>query len=126
MEMDREGVTYTIDTIKALKSVYKDSDLYFITGSDSLLQINKWKDYEELLSICKFIAAKRPGYINAMLDRTIEDINLKYINPIYTMEAPLLDISSSQIRDRVKRDLSITYLVPRPVEVYIHNNNLYR
>lgn len=126
MEMDRQGITYTIDTIKALKTMYEDVDLYFIMGSDSLLQIHKWKNYEELLNICKFIVASRPGYDNNMLENIIKDLNFKFNSPIFTMEAPLLDISSSEIRERIKNNKSISYLVPRPVEIYIHKNKLYR
>lgn len=126
MEMDREGITYTIDTIKALKSMYEDTDLYFIMGSDSLLQIHKWKDYKKLLNSCKFIVAKRPGYNNNMVDRAIEELNTQFNSSIFSMEASLLDISSSEIRERIKKGLSISYLVPRPVEIYIQKNKLYR
>lgn len=125
IEMDREGVTYTIDTINALKSIYDNTDFYFIMGADSLLQIYSWKDYEKLLNMCKFIVAKRPGYKDNKLDEVKSDLNLKYNSQIFIMEGPLLDISSSQIRERVKKGISITYLVPRAVEIYIYKHKLY-
>ncbi|NLX61571.1 MAG: nicotinate-nucleotide adenylyltransferase [Tissierellia bacterium] len=125
IEMDRKGVTYTIDTINALKSIYDNTDFYFIMGADSLLQIYSWKDYEKLLNMCKFIVAKRPGYKDNKLDEVKSDLNLKYNSQIFIMEGPLLDISSSQIRERVKKGISITYLVPRAVEIYIYKHKLY-
>ena len=100
LEMDREGVTYTVDTINTLKSIYENTDFYFIMGSDSLLQIHTWKEYEKLLKSCKFIVAKRPGYTSDTLDKIKEDLSLKYNSQIYILEAPLLDISSSEIRQK--------------------------
>ncbi|HHV46933.1 MAG TPA: nicotinate-nucleotide adenylyltransferase [Tissierellia bacterium] len=126
IEMDRKETTYTIDTINLLKSLYKDVDFYFIMGSDSLLQIHEWKDYKKLLGLCNFVVAKRPGYNNSNLDRLIEELSSSCNSSIYTLEASLLDISSSEIRNRVSKNLPISYLVPESVERYIYKNNLYR
>lgn len=125
MEMEREGITYTIDTIKHLKSKYRDTDFYFLLGADSLLQIHKWRNYEELLELCNFIVAKRPDYDNDNLDLVIERLNEQYKGHIYILDAPLIDISSTEIRDRVKNGLSIKYLVPESVETYIYKSGLY-
>lgn len=125
IEIQREGTTYTIDTIKSLQSKYKNTEFYFIIGSDSFYNIHKWKDYKELLSLCKFIVAKRPDIDDQRLEDKAKEFNQKYKDSIYILEAPLIDISSTRIRDRVKSGLSIKYLVPETVEFYIKQNKLY-
>ena len=62
MEIDRDGPTYTVDTLRTLGAHNRDAELYFITGADAMLEILDWKDPDEVLSIAHFIAASRPGY----------------------------------------------------------------
>ena len=126
IELKREGISFTVDTIKHLKSIFSGAELYFIMGSDSLLQIEKWKDYEELLSLCNFIVAKRPNYDDEQLKRKVDNLNSLYKSFIYIVEGPVLDVSSSDIRNKVQRGESITYLVPNPVEEYIYKHELYK
>ena len=126
MELKKEGVSFTIDTIKYLKSNYRDSEIYFILGSDSLFQIDTWKDYEELLTLCNFIVVARPHYNNEKLRNLVDNLNNLYNSSIHIVEGPVLDISSSEIRDRVRKGLSISYLVPKPVEEYIYKHGLYK
>ncbi|WP_414713603.1 nicotinate-nucleotide adenylyltransferase [Schnuerera sp.] len=126
IEIEREGITYTIDTIKYLKSRYKDTDFYFILGSDSLYQIHKWKDHKELLSLCNFIVAKREDLDYKTLEYKVKELNNNYESNIYILESPLIDISSSEIRNRINKQLSIKYMVPNSVEIYIEKNKLYK
>lgn len=126
IEIQREGITYTIDTIKYLKTKSNSTDFYFILGSDSLYQIHKWKDYEELLSLCNFIVAKRKGLDDRKLENRIKELSQLYNSNIHILESPLIEISSTEIRERVKNRLSIKYLVPKAVELYINKNNLYK
>jgi len=126
IELRKEGISFTIDTIKHLKSVFSDAELYFILGSDSLLQIETWKDYRELLNLCNFIVAKRPNYNDQELIKSIDNLNKLYGSSIYIVEGPVLDVSSSEIRDKVRSGESITYLVPKPVEEYIYKYGLYK
>lgn len=125
VEIQREGTTYTIDTIKSLQAEYENTEFYFIIGSDSLYNIHKWKDYRELLNLCKFIIAKRPDIEDQRLEDRAKEFNQKYKDSIYILEAPLIDISSTKTRDRVRNGLSIKYLVPETVEDYIKKNRLY-
>lgn len=125
IEIQREGTTYTIDTIKSLQSKYRNTEFYFIIGSDSFYNIHKWKNYKELLSLCKFIVAKRPDMDDGRLEDRVKEFNKKYKDSIYILEAPLIDISSTRTRDRIKDGLSIKYLVPEAVEFYIKKNKLY-
>lgn len=126
VEIDREGSTYTIDTIRELKSLLRnDADIYFITGADAILEVLTWKDPNELLSMCKFIAVTRPGYDKGALIQKVQELKALYNCDITIMDVPSFDISSSDIRQKVARCQSIKYLVPENVEQYIYMNNLY-
>lgn len=124
LEYERGGVTYTVDTMRQLREVYSDegTDIYFITGVDTILDVFGWREPEELFSLCKFIAATRPGYDM----RIVKEIFGKYYhNVVEFLEMPQMDISSSDIRRRVREGKSIKYLVPEVVEHYIRQQGLY-
>jgi len=126
IEIDREGYSYTIDTIKQLRQIYPETELYFITGADAVLEILTWKNMSEILDDCHLIAATRPGY---ELDGTKNDLKKAVgsnINKIHSIEVPALAISSTVIRQRVAQGLPIKYLLPEAVEQYILKNKLYR
>lgn len=127
IEIDRPGLTYTIDTIEALKKMCRtDVRLYFITGADAIHQIMTWKEPERLLAMCDFVAVTRPGYDRAKLFEDIGEIREKYASRIHYMEVPALAISSSDIREREQKGEPIKYLVPQEVEDYIHKFGLYQ
>ncbi|MBQ1273840.1 MAG: nicotinate-nucleotide adenylyltransferase [Cellulosilyticum sp.] len=126
IEIEREGVTYTIDTIKELKRIYgEDVSLYFITGADAVHKILGWKESAELLQLCDFVAVTRPGYNKEDLMRKVKEINEKYETNIHFLEVPALAISSSDIRKRLMEMKPIKYLVPQEVENYIKKHALY-
>ena len=126
-EIDREGVTYTIDTIKQLKRLCgKDTKIYFITGADAVHQILSWKKSEELLKLCSFIAVTRPGYNTQTLREHVASIKQKYETRLHFLEVPALAISSSDIRKRVGAGKPATYLLPAEVERYILKTGLYQ
>lgn len=126
MEIDRVGVTYTIDTIKDIKNSYgNEIELYFITGADALNNIFTWKAAEELLKLCTFVAVTRPEYHKEKLIERIEIIRNYYESKIHFLEVPALSISSTDIRNRVKKGMPIKYLLPESVENYIYKFNLY-
>ncbi|NLK21525.1 MAG: nicotinate-nucleotide adenylyltransferase [Epulopiscium sp.] len=126
IEIDRTGPTYTIDTIRDLKRDYgEDIELFFITGTDALLHIFSWKDAEELLKLCTFVAVNRPEYNIEELIQRIEIIKKYYESKIHFLEVPALAISSTDIRNRVQKGMPIKYLVPESVENYIYKFKLY-
>ena len=126
IEIEREGVTYTIDTIKELKRIYgNEVQLYFITGADAVHKILSWKESRELLQICDFVAVTRPGYNKEELIEQIEELNKQYKTNIHFLEVPALAISSSDIRRRLNEMKPIKYLVPQEVENYIKKHELY-
>jgi nicotinate-nucleotide adenylyltransferase len=123
IEVERQGPTYTIDTLDELRrQVEEDVDLFFITGADAILEIFHWKDPEEVLGLAHFIAATRPGYDVARFER---EAPTSHPN-ISVMNVPALAISSSDIRRRVREGRPVRYLVPEGVQTYIEKSRLYR
>jgi len=128
VEIDREGPSYTIDTIEEFRRRLPGDRLYYITGADAILQVlrGEWEDAERLLGLCDFIAATRPG---VTLEGELPRARLareRNLDNIHVMEIPALAISSTDIRRRVAEGRPIKYLVPEPVENYIVKHGLYR
>lgn len=126
IELKRIGKSYTIDTIKKIKALYPDDELYFIIGSDSLLDLTTWKDFESLVTNINFLICGRPENTEESIIRKIEELTKKYNSNIIYIKGPLVEISSTLIRDRIKDEKSFKYLVPEKVENYIYENNLYK
>ena len=123
IEIERDGPTYTVETLQELRRQSGDGvDLFFITGADAILEIFQWKDPEEALKLAHFIAATRPGYDVARFER---EAPTRHPN-ISVMGVPALAISSSDIRARVREGRPIRYLVPEGVQTYIEKSGLYR
>jgi nicotinate-nucleotide adenylyltransferase len=120
VEVEREGPTYTIDTLRAIKDL-SGADLFFVTGADAVLEIFQWKDRGKLFDLAHFIAATRPGYDIAALEE-----QAAANEGITAMSIPALAISSTDIRARVARGRPIRYLVPEGVASYVGKAGLYR
>lgn len=131
MEIDRPQPSYTMDTIKDLHKVYKDSQIFFITGTDAVLDILTWKNPAEILNLCIFIAATRPGYeldkLNNIKKRLEDELGIADINEkIHIIKIPALAISSTDIRNRVRTGKPIRYLLPEGVANHIYKMNFYK
>ena len=127
LEINKEGVTYTIDTIKAIMSTLKPQDkLFFITGADAILLLESWKNYSELIQLVTFIGATRPGIDNEALMIKIGSLKERFDANIELCFIPALAISSTDIRRRVNQEKSIKYLLPENVENYIVDHFLYK
>ena len=122
MEIDRTGLSYTIDTVREFKKNYPGAKIYFITGADAILEIFTWKKPGDLLEETEFIAASRPGYCLSELGQEIYDA---YRDNIHILQIPNLAISSTDIRNRVKTGRTIKYQLPQEVETFIKKHNLY-
>ncbi len=126
VDIDREGVTYTIETLRLLKARYgPGTELYFITGADAILEIMSWKDPKNLLQMAEFIAATRPGFSLGRQNDMIKRWFAQQEKSLNILQVPAMAISSTDIRKRVKHGKSIRYLVPETVDHYIYKNNLY-
>jgi nicotinate-nucleotide adenylyltransferase len=128
VELDREGVSYSIDTVRALQELHPAARFSFIIGSDTLFELHTWKRIYSLLARCEFITMCRPGFREQEI--TSETLNLQEPWPERLRQSltvgHLVDVSSSDIRMRVAEGLSIRYLVSEVVEMYIAEHHLYR
>lgn len=118
VDIDRAGPTYTIDTLRDIRSQRPDADLFFISGADAIAQILEWRDVAELWELAHFIAVSRPGHelaISALPEQGVS-----------SFEVPALSISSTDCRDRVSRGYPVWYLVPDGVVQHISKHHLYR
>ncbi len=125
IEIDRAGPTYTIDTIREMKSRLRSGyEFYFITGWDSLGQLPLWRDAVALVQLCHLVAVPRPGVAEpdvADLEAAIPGISAR----LMSLDRPRVDFSSTEVRERVARGESIESMVPRAVERYIREHGLY-
>lgn len=124
MEVDRPGVTYTVDTLELLRAYYPDNvELYFITGADAIIDIITWRDAARIAQLAHLVGATRPGYdlesARASIAASGIDFTVSYL------EVPALAISSSDLRVRVARGQSLRYLTSDAVLGYIEKRGLY-
>ena len=118
VEIMRGGISYSIDTIKTIKKENNDYDLYYLIGSDSLLEFSNWRGPKEILNNCKVLVAIRPGFRPS-------DIPSWILHRIQFANVPRFQISSTNIRNRWKENKTIRYMVTLPVWDYINKHNLY-
>jgi nicotinate-nucleotide adenylyltransferase len=125
MEVEQEGPAYSVDTIAKLKAQSVGaSDFYFIVGWDNLARITLWKNPLKLIKLCFLVAVPRPGYDRPDINKLETEISGISKKTIF-MEKPRIDISATDIRNRVAQGLSISGLVPKKVAGYIKENGLY-
>ncbi|WP_029145429.1 nicotinate-nucleotide adenylyltransferase [Microbacterium luticocti] len=118
VDIDRDGPTYTIDTLRDLKAERPDAEFFFITGADAVAQILSWRDHDELWGLAHFVAVSRPGHV-LNTDGLPSD-------GVTQLEIPALAISSTDCRKRVRAGHPVWYLVPDGVVQYIAKHHLYR
>ena len=119
LEIDRNGPTYTVETLRAVRGARPRDRLFFITGADAILNILTWKDARECLQLAEFVAATRPGY-----DLTkLEAQNVRH--RVIILDVPALAISSTDLRSRLEQDRPVRYLIPRQVEQFARKHGLY-
>lgn len=119
VDIDRDGPTYTVDTLRDLREVYgAEAELFFITGADALSKILSWKDADQLFELAHFVGVTRPGF-------TLSDSHLP-AEAVTLVQVPALAISSSDCRARVAAGQPVWYLVPDGVVQYIAKHHLYR
>lgn len=113
IEIERKGLSYTIDTINALQDMYKHTKFHFIIGADMVASLHKWKSIDSLIKKIDFVGVSRKGF----------ELSSKY--PIITVPIPLIEISSTNIRRRIKHNLPFKYFVHTKVYNYIKEQRLY-
>ncbi len=126
LEVERSGYTYTVDTLKELRGLYPEgTEFYYIIGADVVMDLLSWKNAPEVFKLTNFIAVMRPGFSNEAFNERLVFLRSKYEMNISSYQIPLLDISSTFVRDRIKEKKSVKYIVDRDVEEYIIENHLY-
>ncbi|GEK81535.1 putative nicotinate-nucleotide adenylyltransferase [Agrococcus baldri] len=118
VDIDRDGPTYTIDTLRDIRERRPDAELFFITGADAFTSIVEWKDVDELWRLAHFVAVTRPGHHVDIAGYPPDRVSL--------LEIPALAISSTDCRARVRAGYPVWYLVPDGVVQYISKHDLYR
>ena len=120
VELDRDGPSYTIQTIKELRFLYgKTTKLAWIIGADSLIEYKIWKDFDEVLKQCTMIATTRPNY-------DLQCVPAEIRNRVITFQITGFDMSATEIRERIRKNNSVRYLVPEKVVSYIEQHQLYQ
>ncbi len=126
LEVDRQGLSYSVETAAAIQQMYPLTSLFFILGIDAFMLMNTWKDPERLAELCSMIVVTRPGYEMNPEDECFSGIPLLMWQKLKVIAIPGFEISSSAIRERAARGKTIKYLLPPEVEGYIYTNRLYR
>lgn len=124
IDVDRPGPHYSVDMLRILHEQYPEHELYFVMGSDSLRNITRWYQPDELIRLCRLAVMRRPGdYIQLdMHEAALPGL----AGRVVMVEAPLIGIASSQIVSRIQQGRSIRYLLPQAVQDYVEEHGLYR
>ena len=124
-EIKRTGLSYSVDTVAELrKKLGADAEIFFIVGWDSLAGLPRWREPARLISMCRFAAVPRPGYSRPDV-KAMESAIPGLSQRVLMLDKPEIAISATEIRERVRRGLPISHLVPEPVESYIKEHRLY-
>lgn len=117
-EVDREGPTYTADTLEELTAEIPGADLYFLLGADAAAKMEDWRSVEKALELATFVAVTRPGY----------EVERKgsILGRLEWLEVPAIDVSATDLRRRFAAGEAVRYQLPRTVEEYVRQHGLYR
>ena len=118
LEIQRGGVSFTIDTLTALKDIFKRDELYLLIGKDNLAEFHTWKKPERILELARVVVMSRPGMTSSLSD-------IGSGAGLQECTVPEIGISSTEVRTRIKEGQSVRYLVTEAVEAYIHTHQLY-
>lgn len=125
-EINSKTINYTYKTMRHFKDNEPDVEWYFITGTDCLMQIDKWKNVNEIFDICKFTVFNRSGYSKENIMKKKADVEKKYDGEINLLNVPLFDISSSDIREKVSLGLNVSCYLKDGVYNTIKELGLYK
>ena len=127
IEMERGGISYTVDTLVELKQQYPDDELFLLLGDDSLERFDSWHEPQKICELAIPVVANRPGSGEidlSVLEKYVSADRYQQISKV-TVDSPMIEISSSNIRSRVAQEKSIRYLMPRGVQRYIESQSVY-
>lgn len=125
MELDKEGPTYTCETLAELKKQNKEDEYYFLMGADSLLMLENWKNPEYILKNCVIVTAVRGSGTKTKIEKIAGHLIYEYQADIRILPARFIDISSSDLRQRISAGDSVRYMLPDKVLTYIQEKGAY-
>ena len=125
IEHDKTNTTYTVDTLQQLVSEDPERELFFIMGGDSLLDLKTWRQPDRIAELATIVAVNRGRDVLPGRKRLVSELGQTVVDRVQYVQVPAIDLSSSEIRQRVSSCMSIRFRVPRAVEVYIQENELY-
>lgn len=126
IEIDREGNSYSYETVEELKKANPEVEYYFILGADSLFKLQDWKNPEKLMADCTLLAAVRDDHDFKQVREKIAELEQNFGAKIALLSTPRVDISSTMIREKVRNGQSVRYLLPDAVREYIEKHGIYR
>ncbi len=126
IEIVRQGNTYTYETLESLKEQYPDTELYFIQGADCLFTIEKWRHPERIFAACTILAAVRNATSMEAMEAQRNHLEQKWGAKVHLLNMPEIQISSTEIRNRLKQEKSVQGMLPVEVFSYIKEKGLYR
>ena len=119
LELDRDGTSYTVDTVETVKEHHPDAELFYLTGADAYADIATWERARELVEKVQMVALARPG-------ASLDGLEPYFLEHVKVLETPLFEVSSTDIRQRLKAGESVRYLLSNSVAVYIAKHRLYQ
>lgn len=125
-EIKHTEVSYTVETLEYLQSIYKDSEIYFVMGTDSFLTLNTWHRGEEILEKWGFLVSSRPGYREEELEKAIRNYEEKYDAKIITLKSEMPNNSSTMIRELIQKKMDFSEYIPEKTYKYIKEKGLYK
>lgn len=124
MELERDGPSYTVDTLRTLQQADPARELYLVLGADSLTDFPTWREPEQIARLARLVVVNRgrtPPDVAAAIERLGSDFRTR----VQVVEMPAVDLSATDLRERVRTGRSVAFMTPRAVEVYLRQHNLY-
>ncbi|APC41329.1 nicotinate-nucleotide adenylyltransferase [Clostridium estertheticum] len=125
-EINKKENSYTYETIELFSNMQSNTEWYFLIGADSLIDLDNWKNVDRLLNGCRLVVYNRAGFALEKILKQKKSLESKYHNKIIFLDMPIIDISSTSIRESIKEGRNINYLLPKGVEKIVEKLKLYR
>jgi len=125
-EINKIDLSYTYKTLEYFNSIEPETQWYFLVGVDSLMDLNKWKNVEIILNNCTLVVFARPGYIKSEIIHMKTLVEEKYKKEIIYLDMPIMDVSSTAIKEKIRLGRTVNYLIPCGVENIIKKYILYK
>ncbi len=120
-EIKKKNISYTYITIEHFSKVYKNYEMYFLIGFDSLLELNTWQNWQYIIKKVKFLVGSR-----MVKKDKLKKLNKEIFKKVICFDSPIIEVSSTEIRERIKKGWIVSYFLPDKVEKYIQKNKLYK